>query len=285
MLFSLSWLAMMLVARATGPGADAKILADTGDPCAPAEVVATVPTNGATGVPVDVRPAAVISGCGASSYALQLFEMKASFEDFVAGETFEWDAARTTGVLELYPPGDLLPQTTYLFRITATEGFGEITEVSFTTGQARIVGFEGRPGVVIDYVWIVGPDAPVELDANGRISPVHDPDGLSLVHLVDVDDAAVIHWSGPALDTSDVPWDRSWTEASMPETVCYRAVQVDGAGRASAPSDPACRMPDEKLVGAGSCGCSAAGGPGWALGSLVAILLARRRRRARVVIL
>jgi hypothetical protein len=243
--------------------------ADVSFSCAASQVTATVPTNGATGVPIDARPAVLITAPGCAGPATwDLVLLRADDASEVAAGSFPADA--TDGLLELFPDVALDADTAYTFRATP-DGRGEITEIGFTTGSGVVAGLDGGPTAVVDTATFAGRTGTLTVEWSAE--PAADPDGLSIVTLHDPDlDVGI---AVPASAATDVV--SFWGVGGRPGDFCPEVSQIDGAGVATDPVSVEC------VHVTGWLGCdSTGGGPlrgaqgaGWLL---ACGLLARRRR-------
>jgi hypothetical protein len=231
-------------------------------------VADVVPSQGATGVPVDVRPAAIFGsdGCGGDGI-LTFALLRTADASEVASVDIDTDGVTDGELLALELPTSLDPDTPYQLAL----GY---TTVDFTTGTDTVAGLDGVPALLDanasfhrDTHYVQGG---VTLD--WTVDPVPDPDGLSILEISDAnsDRPASAARIGSAITSGELFWagDRS-------PKVCPQVRQIDGAGHATAMSEPLC-VP---------MGCAAVGGPasGWlvGVGVVVAEVVAGRTARTR----
>ncbi len=243
--------------------------------CNGLDIVDTVPSNGATDVPVDVRVAVVFGegGCvPALGTEVTLADADGTAIPVALGPGS--DDPDGTWLIELVTDEAFVPETSYV--VTMTPPFsGEVSQMGFTTGTGTVVGLTGTPSLRVEETrW----ESESERSWGGLVSldlaiePAEDPDGLSVVQVKDADrdDHGVQSFRVPASGAKHVTV--SWIDGRRPDEVCPQVRQIDGKGVATEWSEPAC---------ADVPGCSTASGPP-ALGlALLGMLTAAARRRAR----
>lgn len=239
-------------------------------PCMTPMVGETLPAQGATAVPVDIQPVALVfdGGCQLSeTFLVELLEDSGDAEPtLLASETFTWSGTAAGEVLRLAPGANLAAETDHLLRITPSSG--ELSEVAFTTGTGAVQGLGGTPSLEASQATLYGRGADASLTVGWWLTPAPDPDGLSVVQLFDAEGVAV---------AADVAWGTEplelyhWPAAEgRPREVCASAAQTDGAGRVSSVPE-LCQAVERS-------GCTTAPGP-LALGPLALLLALGRRRR------
>ena len=234
--------------------------------CAGGQVVASLPEVGATGVPVDVVPVAVLStgDCESSAWTARLIVADTSEEVASAA------ASEGAILLELHPTALLAPFTDYIVQASAEDGIGAVTEIGFATGDGSAAVLDGVPEIVEGgATWY---EESRELALSADVQPAASADGASLLAIgddgeVDVAGAEIVTGSG-----AHAVLGRTSTYRPADE-VCLVARQRDHAGR-WAESEPLCAEPE--IVEA-ACGCDAGVGALGVMPILLAAMLARRR--------
>ncbi len=241
--------------------------------CAVVQVSVTSPAPLATGVPVDVMPAALLSagGCGSQSWQVTLV-------DASTGATVATAAhAESDGkLIELELGGDLAPETTYTFRIEPLDGVGELAEIGFTTGTGTTVGLDGAPAILSSAAsWsedVAVTTVQVEID----VAPA--AEGASIVAFGGRDEGDLAWTSATGPTTVLLQGSRS--DGSAPAKVCLTARQRDLAGRWTV-SDEDCVAPE--VIASPGGGCFGGGSRESTTPALGGLLLAagllRRSRR------
>ena len=239
--------------------ADADI---AGAPCREPFVSSTLPAAGAGDVPLDVAPAFIwMDECGMSGSFQFALERDG---ERLAEERVDADGG-LFGAGRLLLGEDLEADTEYLLVITA-DGMDELTEVLFTTGSGYVQG-AGDPelsGFLVD-AWDRD-DGLVGLSSMVDVTLGEDPDGLSLVLLLDPD--------GEVLGATDRD-SRQYlygTLDELPEQYCVSAVQEDGSG-VRGDAVEICAVPAVEEQGI----CSTTPLGASMLAGLFGLLLARRR--------
>lgn len=241
--------------------------------CGYMSVSVTSPAPLATGVPIDVVPAALLTGqsCGSQSWLVTLVD--ASTGDEVAAITHVEDDG---ALIEIDLGADLAPDTTYPVRFEPLDGLGEHVEIGFTTGSGTTVGLDGAPTVEsAAAAW----SREGVLTVQAEIGVAASVDGPSIVAfaLEGGDDLAYTSATGPTFARLS-----GFTFASeAPAEVCVVARQRDLAGR-WAESDADCVVPEVVASDTDGGGCFAPSG-GRTTPALAGLLflagLARRPRR------
>jgi hypothetical protein len=231
----------------------------------------TVPSAGATGVPVDTRVAIVFGAGGCASargWAASLADPAGNAVRLEEGPGSE--IPDDTWLIELFADEPLAAETEYVLTMTPPDA-GEVAEMGFTTGSGMVAGLTGAPALrVEDARWAGESDRSyaglVSLDL--VVEPAEDPDGLSVIQVRDADrDRGIQSFRVPAAGSMGVTVD--WADGRRPAEVCPQVRQIDGAGVTTAWSEPECSSVP-------LCG-TASGAPGLGL-VLVGMLAAARRR-------
>ena len=118
--------------------------------CEAAYVARTLPALGATNLPVDARIVIDLEGdCGGPSfYALGLYTFDEAGAELLV-ESVEVPFVNINTLLVITPSDELAPNADYVVRILPSDGWGELTEISFTTGEGSVQGLgEARPEVL-----------------------------------------------------------------------------------------------------------------------------------------
>lgn len=242
--------------------------------CEGPRVTGTVPSAGATAVPIDVRLAAVFDDDGCQKGAGWTLTLTRADDGTVVAESAAGEEQVVeTALLELFPPV-LAPTTEYVLAI-ASEFDGVVVEVGFTTGEGLVVGLDGAPVLteaVADWQRMgPSPGTGGVITLEWSAQPVADPDSLSLLQLVD----GAMERDPDTRLAGNVPASTSWQSTRRPDDVCPKVRQIDGKGVATAFSEPIC-------VAAGR-GCDTSGRPAdvGVAALLVAVLLRRSRPPTR----
>lgn len=253
--------------------------------CETVTVSATIPAAASVDVPVDVLPRVLFRGeCEPpSAHDISLVRLVDGEEQEVAFETAPWNFDAPSHMVSL-DAGELEPDSDYLLRVMPVDGWGELTEVGFSTGSGRVEPLADAPEVAL--TWAGYEEAGEQWAAwfEAEMTPVADPSGLSTIHLVLDDPSELVLASEAVADGGDMMWayPRLITDEE-PEQICVRAMQMDGAGRTGAVSEPACIEPDYegRTLTKRVFGCDTTGGVASLYGLVLAAgALARRRRRA-----
>jgi len=247
--------------------------ADMAVECPPPHVEFASPSVGQTGVPIDVVPIVGLSNDECYAYT-------------------EFDLALRTGDLEILTErvsvgdGDLLsfsaapqlePNSEYTLSASSV-GYGETTEISFTTSDQTVAGFEGVPSGQISDVALKleGNEPGAFLQASHQLNPITDPDDLSLLFVYDEQNPSQIQ---EVLRVGVVDMDDLmafvWRAAPFPEEVCLSVSQRDGTGTLSERSAPFCGEVEVTKTG----GCSVTSALGLSASTTLLALAAIRRRR------
>jgi hypothetical protein len=186
-------------------------------------------------------------------------------------QTFTWSEVSAEGILSMTPAVELDPGTDYTLQAIPQEGWGEVSEIGFTTGSGHVVGISGVPSVAITAAsW---ERSTFTLTDDYTATAAEDPDALSVLVLSDPD-SSVTPWAFAAPRTGTTERRATLDATSFPAQACLAITQIDGLG--------------ERTDGETSCadveriGCDAAGGRG--LGGVLGIAalgLSLVRRRAR----
>lgn len=251
--------------------------------CEPAYVSRTLPSNGATGVPVDAQIVIDLEGnCGGPSF----FEIGLYGLDEAGAETLiesvEAPYVDVSALLVMTPGEELAPNADYVVKIVPSDGWGEMTEISFTTGEGSVQGLgEGRPEVLSLSAVSYDPTAAlIDVSWSAELKAASDPDGLSVLLALDPADNETI-WAG-AIPTGDRASFSGWFGSTDPiSELCVQFVQVDGAGAWSLPTEACAEIetyeePKAELPWS----CATRSAPSSAALALLGLLTLRRRRAA-----
>ena len=251
--------------------------------CEAAYVARTLPALGATGVPLDAQIVVDLEGnCGGPTfYELALYGFDESGAELLV-ESVEVPFVDINTLLVLTPSDDLAPNANYLVRILPSDGWGELTEISFTTGEGSIQGLgEGRPEVLSLAAETYDPDAAeISVTWNAEVKAATDPDGLSVLLALDPADNETI-WAGAVPDANHAYFS-GWLSSTDPlSELCVQFVQVDGSGAWSLPTESCVEIETyEEPKAELPWGCSGAAAPSSAALALLGLLTLRRRRVA-----
>lgn len=251
--------------------------------CEAAYVARTLPALGATNVPVDARIVIDLEGdCGGPSfYALGLYTFDEAGAELLV-ESVEVPFVNINTLLVMTPSDELAPNADYVVRILPSDGWGELTEISFTTGEGYVQGLgEARPEVLSMSAETYDPRAAeISVTWNAEVKAAADPDGLSLLIALDPADNETI-WAG-AVPDADHAYFNGWLGSTDPiSELCVQFVQVDGAGEWSLPTESCVEIQTyEEPKGELPWGCSGAAAPSSAALALIGLLTLRRRRVA-----
>ncbi|MES2644921.1 MAG: hypothetical protein V4850_35875 [Myxococcota bacterium] len=242
--------------------------------CSGGSVTDTVPAPGATGVPIDIRLAALVIDAGCLTGVDWAFTLtRADSGALVAEATAAESELVATGLGELFPPV-LDPLTAYVF--TVEQDF-LVAEVGFTTGEGLVAGVDGVPILTDVAAQWQREDETVRVRGGTSVTwnatPAADPDGLSILQIPD--DATERDHATHLAETGS-GW-MFWAGDSRPAQVCPKVRQIDGKGVATAFSAPVC-VDVEDVTPAG---CQSTPAPLTGLGmlgALVSVLLRNRRR-------
>jgi hypothetical protein len=251
--------------------------------CEVAYVARTLPENGATGVPVDARIVIDLEGdCGGPSfYELGLYGLDESGAETLV-ESVEIPFVNINSLLVMSPSEELAPNADYVVRIVPSDGWGEMTEISFSTGEGSIAGLgEARPEVLSLSAETYDPRA-AEISVSwwAEVQAASDPDGLSVLLALDPADNETV-WA-EAIPSGGVAYFSGWMSSTDPiSELCVQFVQVDGSGAWSLPTESCAEITtyEEPKVGL-PWGCSGAAAPSSAALALIGLLTLRRRRAA-----
>lgn len=262
-------------------GAEAKP-ADMDVACDEARVLFTSPGNLQAGVPRDVQPAVALSdGCSMSSqYDLTLRD---SSGVEVASESFETRYDHPGELFEMTLE-DLSANSEYSLEVLGADGWGELSVISFTTGESAVAGLEGAPQVEI--ITAIVEDHGVESGGGMahvafEVNVAADSDGLSIVEVFDAanPEYPVARFHGDEL-AADPEQSAYWyLEGSFPEEICVSVEQRDGLGQRVASAESSCHALEVVPVAHGRktiCSVSSVAGLGW-FGTLLAMAGIRRR--------
>ncbi|MDP2316645.1 MAG: hypothetical protein Q8P41_27370 [Pseudomonadota bacterium] len=243
--------------------------------CSGLVVADTVPSAGATDVPVDTRLALVFGdgGCEpASGWTATLAD--AAGTDLPLGLGPGSDEPDDTWLIELYTEEGLASETEYVLTMTPPDA-GEVAELGFTTGTGTVAGLTGVPSLRVEEArWSSESDRSysglVTLDL--AMEPTEDPDGLSVIQVKDADrERGIQSFRVPEAGAMGVTV--NWMDGRRPREVCPQVRQIDGAGVATEWSEPQC-------ASVPLCG-TASGPPALALVLLGLLAAARRTVRPR----
>lgn len=250
--------------------------------CEPLYVTASRPSVGQTGVARDARMVALLEGnCGpASTYELSLVRIDESGEELVL-QTASLDGQEVwdSGVALLTPDEALEPGAPHIFRILPGDGWGEMTEIAFTTGEGWVSdNGELRPTLDLWSAELYDEgDGAFGLRWSAQGEVVEDPDQLALLAVLDPWDSERFLTLG-APEAGVVPL---WGYVALGEPLdrlCLEAVRLDGAGGWSLPSESTCMDTDPSSEPRGRWfGCSFAPGAASLLPALLALAALRRR--------
>lgn len=259
--------------------------AETQEPTCHDAVVAFAPYKNATGVPVDVSPAATVYSDCDREFTLTVATARG---DTVVQQRLEPNDA---GFMRMDLGLELEPESVYRFSVRGGE-MG-LERIGFTTGQGLVGGAPKPPG--ISQVRLEQPvcEESLEWDTPSFEVTVQvglDPDGLATVALVESADSEQIHGPYIAGERAElvipVP---GYTSLTAGDEKCVQAIQYDGRGREVGRSEVTCGVVQEvehaceqDSLGCGGC---ASGSPARhpVLGVVLVVLLAglsRRRGRA-----
>ncbi len=230
-------------------------------PCAGPTVSAAVPGANQVGVPVDIRPAVVLTGCAGQGEVRVVLER-------VPDGTVHGEVLLTFGddpqVVRLDPYMPLSPETDYLLRVESQDQ--PDVEIPFITGSGSVVGLAPPEAEVVgeEARWSAAATSTV---ARLRVVPTIDPVQASLITVSNAYQVNLPLYAGAAIDTEEV--EVAWV-GSRPEAQCYTVTQWDGRGVGYATE-----LPCVPVTGSGCASAppSSAGAVG------LALLLLRRRRR------
>lgn len=236
--------------------------------CSPMAVSDTVPPPNGLEVPLDARPAVTFfDGCGGGG-AWQAVLTLTEDGSVIPSVTTGLDDLTLTFLAEVFPDEELLPETEYTLQLTP-EG-GEMVSVGFTTGLTYVEGLTGTPVLTVS---TTRHDARERaLSVSWSVKAAADPDVLSVLQLRDAEvDRGIQSFVVPASGATERTL--TWEEPDRPAEVCPQVRQIDGAGVATAWSEPVC-------TAVSACGCAAGQGP-WAglVGILAALGMMLRRTR------
>ncbi len=250
---------LLLLSFATAVAvADAAMIA-----CEPMYVASILPGAGAADVPTDAVVAVLVAGdCGSAPfYDVVLYGP----DDAVVVED-RFDAPLPGDRLTV-DPGGLAASTSYRVEVTPGDGWGEITETTFTTGNSGAAALEGVPTLDLREVTWSRRDALVS--AVMEATAADDPHG-GLLEIRDESNATIA--SGAIGD--DPLW--AWISAparQVPDQVCAQAFQIRITGE-EVPGELVCEVPERQR---GPLGCSTAASPAGLLPLILGLLLIRRR--------
>lgn len=251
--------------------------------CEAAYVARTLPSNGATGVPVDARIVVDLEGnCGGPAFfELSLYGFDESGEETLI-EQVAAPFVDVNSLLVMTPSDELAPNAAHIVRIVPSDGWGEMTEISFTTGEGSVQGLgEARPEVVSLQAWSYDPAAAeIDVSWDAGVTAATDPDELSVLIALDPADNETI-WA-EAIPDGGTAYFSGWMMSTDPiSELCVQFVQVDGSGAWSLPTEACTEIKSEGEVKVTSIfGCSSAAAPSSAALALLGLLTLRRRRAA-----
>lgn len=236
--------------------------------CASPYVVFTSPSIGQTDVALDVVPAIGMSNDSCDVPEDYVVSLRAG-DAVLTSNTIPFDIAGDR-LLELSLEAPLDANTEYTLAIEREEGWGELTEVTFTTGEGTVVGLQGTPSIqlmdaILDKEYNI-------VTATYEVTPAEDANDLSILQISEAGTISTLesHRSGP----EPLAWSRSWRMDKAPDSLCLVVTQRDGTGSKSDPSAESC-IPLEVR---NTKGCSALSAPtlGWFLPLAVCALVRRR---------
>lgn len=238
--------------------------------CGGTMVTVTSPAPLATGVPIDVVPAGILSpgGCDTDVWVITLTDASTG-EEIASATQSEADAL----LLEVDPGRTLDPETTYTVRFEPTGGSGEVVEIGFTTGTATAAGLDGAPSIA-DAVVTWQPNLQMIIGAEVTAAASSDGPTIITVAAEGEDGSHFTSVSGPS-----AVWHTGVTDSPTepPEEVCIVGRQRDIAGNWSE-SPAVCVAPEIIRDSSGGCVNVTRGAPtGGLLGLLLAVGLARRK--------
>ena len=237
--------------------------------CASPYVVFTSPSIGQTDVALDVVPALGLSNDSCDAPEGYVVSLRTG-DAVLTSNTIPFDIAGDR-LLELSLEAPLEANTEYTLSIEREEGWGELTEVTFTTGEGTVVGLQGTPSIqmmeaTLDKEYNI-------VTATYEVTPADDANDLSILQISEAGTLSTLesHRSGPEA----LAWTRSWRMDTAPDPLCLVVTQRDGTGSTSDPSAASCIQ-----LEVNNKGCSALAAPtfGWFLPLAVCALVRRRRQ-------
>ncbi|MBK9648372.1 MAG: hypothetical protein IPO67_25010 [Deltaproteobacteria bacterium] len=243
-------------------------------PCDSPTVALTLPYVEQTNVPTDARIVALILPCesqGAESFSVEL--LGADGERLVI-EPQIVSVQPWRELIVIQPEGGLAPNSDFVLRLTPEE-VGEVTEVGFSTGEGLVQGLgDAVPSVTIWEPWVGRISGERVLTGYAIVTPVPDPDGLSLVGILSDEDSPYRFmnlWQQNSGGDTMLGSVEPITE--RPEELCLEVVQIDGRGVETEPVE-ACAPVERR-------GCSAVPAAPGLVAAALALLGLRRRASQR----
>jgi len=192
--------------------------------CTTPYVAFTSPSVGQSGVPIDVVPAIGMSkdNCDVP----ENYEVVLSAGDAVLTSNMIPFDINGDRLLEFENETQLQPNTEYTLTVQRSEGWGEINEITFTTGEGNVIGLEGSPSIRLSEAFI---DREFNVvTATYEINPAGDADDLSIVHIYEANSNAILDSHRVGAEASS--WTRSWRMADGPDSLCLSVSQREGTG-------------------------------------------------------
>ena len=212
------------------------------------------------------------NGC---EFSLQ-YEISILLEgEVIHSATIDWQYA-SVNLFSLVPDVNLQPNTIYELEFSASDGLGEDTIISFTTGEEQAAGLLGTPSGTLTQALVYETDETGQVSVDFSLEPVSDPDNLSVIMLYnDLEPASPIR-AFLANDAS-MYQTASWSiDTPFPNEVCLTAIQRDGKGQMLDFSAPFCATTEVVKESGGICAVSSGLGMIW-FTPLLAIVAIRRR--------
>jgi len=189
----------------------------------------------------------------------------------ITSETVTLEPDSQTLVM-LTPPDPLL-ESTYYGALTVFNGYETVYE--FSTGDTNAIGMEGgTPSLEITEMTAFETDTgSYEILVDTVLSPLDDPDGLSVLQIHDAKTDAIILSRFAQPDSGD---QRIMVFSSSAEEQCFYLTQTDGLGTQSDASPEVCATPEIIAYSRGLCSTTHAAPA--LFSSLFAMLFGLRRR-------
>ncbi len=215
--------------------------------CMPLQILQTIPESGATNVPVDTTFAIVFDGScgGTTNWTFQIVDP--SDDSVLASAPWTWNGA--VPALATLDPETNLPADTALELVALSEGgyyYGD-SSIPFTTGSGTVQGLTGAlTAEVLSATWYRDSS---QAEVGVAVTPMTDPDGLSLIHVVGGNSQTFVSGNGGPVEP--FVW---FSQAAEPAELCVEVSQIDGAGRES---EPVTACAEAEIVGGplGGRGC------------------------------
>ena len=226
--------------------------------CMPLQILQTVPSNGATNVPVDTTFSLVYDGScgGATAWTFEILDP--SDDSVVATQAWTWNGA-VPALATFDPEADLPANTALVLQATGDGGYYNTLAVEFTTGSGTVQGLSGTlTAEVVSATWYRDSN---QAEVITSVTPAADPDGMSLLHIVGGNTQVFLS----AADAATVEPALWFTQAAEPAELCVDVSQIDGAGRES---EPVTACGDAVIEGGGGLGGH---GCGFGRGDTVAV--------------